>query len=146
MIGWNSRYLLTFTGLAYVSFRLHYRKRTENSFLGLLFPKAIYLHISARDDHGIFLINLLISQLLLFGAGLQAWRSIKIGGGLIDFNDRQAVFIGEWNAATCRLFILVYTLSADLSVYIIYRFHHQSDVFWPWARAAPSRLDRGQSL
>lgn len=124
-------YVVTFIGLAYVSFRFYYRKYAQGGFLKFLFPKAIYLHKSARVDYGIFLINLLISPLLLFGAGLQAWLSTQIGRLLLDLNEGQAVFVGEWSTPTYLMFILGYTLAADLSVYLVHRFHHQSDVFWP---------------
>lgn len=124
-------YVVTFIGLAYVSFRFYYRKYAQGGFLKFLFPKAIYLHKSARVDYGIFLINLLISPLLLLGAGLQAWLSTQIGGLLLDLNEGQAVFVGEWSTPTYLMFILGYTLAADLSVYLVHRFHHQSDVFWP---------------
>ena len=124
-------YVVTFIGLAYVSFRFYYRKYAQGGFLKFLFPKAIYLHKSARVDYGIFLINLLISPLLLLGAGLQAWLSTQIGRLLLDLNEGQAVFVGEWSTPTYLMFILGYTLAADLSVYLVHRFHHQSDVFWP---------------
>ncbi len=124
-------YVLTFIGLAYVSFRRYYKKRAQSGFLKFLFSGQIYLHQSARVDYGIFLINLLISPLLLLGAGLQAWLSIEIGGALLGLNHGRAVFVGDWGTATYLFFILGHTLAADLSVYVIHRFHHQSSVFWP---------------
>jgi sterol desaturase/sphingolipid hydroxylase (fatty acid hydroxylase superfamily) len=124
-------YLLTFIGLAYVSFRFYYRHRFKRGFLSFLFPGNIYFHPSARVDYGIFLINLLISPLVLLGAGLQAWLSTQIGAALIHLNSGAAVFVGNWSSTTYLGFILGYTLAADLSVYIVHRFHHQSDVFWP---------------
>ena len=124
-------YVLTFIGLAYVSFRRYYKKRTQSRFLKFLFPKRIYLHQSARVDYGLFLINLLMSPLLLLGAGLQAWLSIEIGSLLLGLNDGRAVVVGDWGTATYLVFILGHTLAADLSVYVIHRFHHQSSVFWP---------------
>lgn len=96
-----------------------------------MFPRSIYLHKSARVDYSIFLINLFISPLLLVGAGLQAWLSTQIGAVLVDLNGDSAVFVGSWSTTTYLVFILGYTLAADLSVYVIHRFHHQSDIFWP---------------
>ena len=149
-------WLLSFVGLSYLSFVLYYRRTGQDSdnkkrnasvrsgykksnhkrsdhqgFLKFLFPKAIYFHKSARVDYGIFLVNLFLSPLLLVGAGLQTWVSAEVGGLLLGLNDRAAVFVGEWSNATYLVFILGHTLAADLSVYMIHRFHHQSDVFWP---------------
>ncbi len=124
-------YILTFIGLAYYSFTKYYKGRVKEGFLKFLFPREIYLHESAKVDYGIFLINLFISPLLLIGAGLQAWLSSQVGTALIDLNSGQAIFVGDWNTATFLLFILGYTLAADLSVYLIHRFHHESDIFWP---------------
>ncbi len=124
-------WLVTFVGLAYLAFRLHYRHRTKHHFLSFLFPGRIYLHPSAKVDYWIFLINVLISPLILVGAGLQAWVSTEVASILIGINDGHAVFVGEWNALTYLFFILGYTLIADFSVYLIHRFHHQSNVFWP---------------
>ena len=124
-------YLLTFVVLAFVSFQLYYKKKVEGGFVKFLFPKSIYLHRSARVDYGIFLINLFISPLLLLGAGLQARLSTQIGTALVELNNGAAVFVGGWSVTTYLFFILGYTLAADLSVYVIHRFHHQSDVFWP---------------
>ncbi len=44
------------------------------------------------------------------------------------------MFRGDWDATTYLLFIVGYTLAADLSVYLVHRFHHGSDVFWPLHR------------
>jgi hypothetical protein len=63
-------YVLTFIALAYVSYRLYHR-RARGGFFRFLFPKAIYLHPSAKVDYGIYLINLLISPLILLSAGLK---------------------------------------------------------------------------
>jgi len=123
-------FLLTFVGLAYISYRLYYRQPNKK-FFSFLFPKKIYWHKSARIDYGIYLINLFISPLLLIGAGLQTFLSIGIAEWLIDLNDGRAVFTGNWGATTFLIFIIGYTLAADLSVYLIHRFHHRSDVFWP---------------
>ena len=70
-------YLLTFIGLAYLSYRLYYR-REQRGFFRFLFPARIYWHPSARVDYGIYLINLLLSPLFLVGAGLQAYASAGI--------------------------------------------------------------------
>ena len=123
-------YLLSFVALAFLSYRLYYSKRS-GGFLGFLFPKRIYLHPSARVDYGIYLINLLTSPLFLVSAGLQAWVSVKVGSVLLGFNGGEALVVGQWSAATYALFILGYTLIADLSVYLVHRFHHWSSVFWP---------------
>lgn len=143
--------LLAFIALAYLSYRLYYRGRerrsagpvgkakadagkTTSGFFGFLFPRAVYFSRSARLDYGIFFINVLLSPLLLIGAGLQTWFSIQIGTGLVELNDGRAIVSGDWNTPTYLLFILGYTLAADLSVYIVHRVHHRSDVLWPLHR------------
>jgi sterol desaturase/sphingolipid hydroxylase (fatty acid hydroxylase superfamily) len=124
-------YLLAFVALSYLSYQLYYRKGSRTGFLRFLFPKRIYFSKSARIDYAIFLINILISPLVLVGAGLQAWLSIQIGNQLIAINDGAAVFQGNWSTSTYVIFIIGYTLVADLSVYIIHRLHHKSDILWP---------------
>lgn len=124
-------YIATFIALAYVSFRQYYRHRTSRTFWRFLFPRSIYLHPSAKLDYSIFLINVALSPLLLIGAGLQAWVSSQIAGGLISLHDNQPIFTGDWGVWTYAGFILGYTMVADLSVYLIHRFHHASTVFWP---------------
>lgn len=122
-------FLLTFVALGYLSYQLYHR-HAGGSFLRFLFPKAIYWHPSARIDYGIYLINLLISPLILVTAGLQAMVSIEVAEALIGFHGR-AITVGNWSAWTFSGFILGYTLAADLSVYLIHRFHHASKIFWP---------------
>ncbi len=124
-------YLLTFVALSYLSYHLYYRKDSRTGFFGFLFPKQIYFSTSAKIDYAIFLINILISPLVLVGAGLQAWLSIQIGNQLIASNDGAPVFQGNWSTSTYVIFIIGYTLVADLSVYIIHRLHHESDILWP---------------
>lgn len=123
-------YILTFIGLAYVSYRC-YEKNSDIQFFKFLFPKKVYLHKSAKIDYGIYLINLFISPLLLVGAGIQTYLSIQVAETLVALNDGNAIITGNWDAATYGCFIIGYTLAADFSVYLIHRFHHQSDVFWP---------------
>ena len=124
-------YLLTFVALAYFSYRRYYRKDTNTGFIRFLFPGSIYLSKSARIDYAIFFINILISPLVLVAAGLQAWLSIQIGNQLIALNDGVPISQGSWSTTTYIVFILGYTLVADLSVYIIHRIHHESDILWP---------------
>lgn len=133
-------YLLSFVVLAYCSYRLYYQQPHKNlankkqqrpGFFRFLFPKSIYWHDSAKIDYGIFLINLLISPLILVGVALQTLVSIEVAEVLKAWNNDQAVFVGEWSSLTFGLFILGYTLAADLSVYLLHRFHHRSDLFWP---------------
>ncbi|MDG2276908.1 MAG: sterol desaturase family protein [Pseudomonadales bacterium] len=124
-------YVLTFIALAWLSFYRYYRHRTRKKFLQFLFPKQIYWHKSARIDYAIFLINVALSPLFLIGVGLQTWISNELASSLIALNDGAAIFTGEWQWLTYALFIFGYTLSADLSVYLIHRFHHRSNVFWP---------------
>ena len=124
-------YILTFIGLAYFSYRTYYRHRTRKHFFAFLFPKKIYWHKSARVDYAIFLINVALSPLILVGAGIQTWVSSELAATLIELNSDQPVFSGSWNWSTYAFFILGYTLMADLSVYLIHRFHHRSDIFWP---------------
>ena len=124
-------YIVTCIALAYLSYRRYYRHRTRRGFWRFLFPKAIYLHRSAKVDYGIFLINVVLSPLILVGAGLQALISTQVGGFLIELNDGSPVFAGDWGVATYAVFILGFTLVADLSVYLIHRFHHANSVFWP---------------
>ena len=121
----------TFIALAYLSFRKYYRHRTKRGFWRFVFPKEIYNHKSAKVDYGIFLINVLLSPLLFAGAALQAWISTQVGGGLIDLNGGQAIVTGDWGWWTYALFILGFTLAADLAVYLVHRLHHQSDFLWP---------------
>ena len=124
-------YLITFIGLAYFSYRRFYKHRTRRNFWQFLFPSRIYLARSARVDYAVFLINILLSPLLLMGAGLQAWIATQIAAGLVGINSDQAVVVGDWGFVTYAFFILGYTLIADFSVYLIHRFHHANSVFWP---------------
>ena len=129
--------LLSFIALAYLSFRLfrrEYGKKGRKGFFAFLFPRATYLSQSAKIDYGIFFINILLSPLILVGVGLQTWISIQVGNGLVELNSGEPVFRGDWSTATYALFILGYTLAADLSVYLVHRFHHSSDIFWPLHR------------
>jgi sterol desaturase/sphingolipid hydroxylase (fatty acid hydroxylase superfamily) len=128
-------YLLTFVGLAYLSYRLYYRResrRQHRGFFRFLFPARIYWHPSARVDYGIYLINLLLSPLFLVGAGLQAYVSILLGEALMAANGGEAIFVGNWGAGVYAAFILGYTLVADLSVYLIHRLHHAAPLLWPF--------------
>ncbi|NJN50651.1 MAG: hypothetical protein HC809_01505 [Gammaproteobacteria bacterium] len=122
-------YLLTFAAFAYLSFRLYHRHAGKR-FLRFLFPREIYLHASAKVDYGIYLVNLLLSPLILVVAGLQTLVSIEVAETLIALNGK-ALIVGYWSAGTFLAFILGYTLAADLSVYLIHRFHHRSQIFWP---------------
>ncbi len=123
-------YVLTFLVMAAISYRLYYRSGTSN-FWRFVFPKKIYWHPSARIDYGVYLVNILLSPLILVGAGLQTWLSIQLGAWLIDLNSGNAVIVGSWSPTTYLIFIIGYTLIADLSVYLVHRLHHQSDVLWP---------------
>ncbi|NKB99042.1 MAG: hypothetical protein GKR90_11205 [Pseudomonadales bacterium] len=125
-------YVLTFIGLGWLSYRLYYKKRTRKNFFQFLFPKAIYWHKSARIDYAIFIINIVLSPLLLVGAGIQTWISSELASFLIDLNNGAALITGQWHWLTYATFIIGYTLIADLSVYLIHRFHHRSDLFWPF--------------
>ncbi len=122
-------YLATFVALAYVSYRLYYRGAAKG-FFRFLFPKSIYLHPSAKVDYGIFVVNVLISPLILLAAGLQTYVSIQVAETLIALNG-EALIVGYWDVWTFGLFILGYTLVADFSVYLIHRWHHRSHVLWP---------------
>lgn len=124
-------YILTFVALAFFSYRIYYKHRTRKAFFAFLFPKSIYWHKSARVDYAIFLINIALSPLILVGAGIQTWISAELAGTLVELNNNAPVLSGDWNWPTYAFFILGYTLMADLSVYLIHRFHHQSNVFWP---------------
>jgi sterol desaturase/sphingolipid hydroxylase (fatty acid hydroxylase superfamily) len=124
-------YVITFIGLAYFSYRRYYKHRTRRNFWQFLFPSSIYLARSARVDYAVFLINILLSPLLLVGAGLQALISTEIAAGLVGLNSDQAVMVGDWGVATYAVFILGYTLVADFSVYLIHRLHHANSVLWP---------------
>ena len=124
-------YLASFLGLAYLSYRRYYRHRTRRNFLGFVFPRRIYLHPSAKVDYWVFLINVVTSPLFLVAAGLQAFVSTAVAAWLIGINDGQPLVTGDWGYVTFACFILGYTLVADLSVYVIHRFHHQVDLFWP---------------
>ena len=123
-------YIGSFVLLAFFSYHRYYRKRTKRGFFAFLFPWKIYGSASARVDYGIFLVNLLISPMLLITAGLQAWLSIVVGNALVDAAGGP-VFRGDWSTGTYLAFILGYTLMADLSVYIVHRLHHEMDVLWP---------------
>ena len=83
---WN---ILAFAALGYLSYRWYpaqhgNRRFSLARFFKFLFPWQIYSHRSARVDYGIYLVNLLISPLLLVGAGLQALLSVwgrQLSGG-----------------------------------------------------------------
>lgn len=134
-------YVLTFVGLAWISYRRYHSKSGKTRkmsalasvkrFFRFLFPARIYLHRSARVDYGLFLINLLISPLLLVAAGLQAHLSAQIAGALVELNSGQAIVTGNWSTGVFAVFIVGYTLVADLSVYVVHRIHHKSDILWP---------------
>ncbi len=139
----------TFVALAYLSWRLYERrdarreKRSRRkrrpsaapepafAFWRFVFPARIYSHPSAKVDYGIFLINILLSPLLLVSAALQAWVSSQVGGALVALNDGQPIVVGDWGPVTYAIFILGYTMAADLAVYVVHRLHHESDVLWP---------------
>lgn len=121
--------LLAFILLGYVSYRLYERGR-RTSFWKFLFPESVYLHPSAKVDYGIYPVNLLISPLILVAAGVQTWVSIEVAEALVALNG-QALIVGNWSAWTFGLFIVGYTMIADFSVYLIHRFHHHAEVFWP---------------
>ncbi|MEM7079086.1 MAG: sterol desaturase family protein [Pseudomonadota bacterium] len=123
-------YLLTFVGFAYLAYRRYYR--TRRSFLAWLFPKAIYLHRSARTDYAIYLINLFIAPLTgFFGVALNSYATLMIAQALVGLNGGSALIEGPWNDAVSLAFILGFTLAADLAVYVVHRLHHQSDILWP---------------
>ncbi len=123
-------YILTFIGFGWIGYRLYYN--TRRPFLKFLFPKEIYLHRSAKVDYAIYLINLFIAPLTgLFGVAVNTWISVNLATFLIDLNGGDPLLRGEWNNTVGFVFILGFTLFADLAVYIIHRFHHQSNVFWP---------------
>lgn len=123
-------YILTFVGFAYFAYRRYYD--TRKPFWRFLFPRSIYLHKSAITDYGIYLINLFIAPVTaLFGAALNTWVTTVIAQNLVAMNSNQALFVGEWNNSVGLLFILGFTLAADLAVYIVHRVHHRSDVLWP---------------
>ena len=124
-------YLLTFVALAYFSYRRYYRHRTRKNFFRFLLPGQIYRHPSAKIDYAIFVINIVLSPLLLVGAGIQAWISTELAAVLVELNNGGPIFRGDWNWVTYAGFILGYTLVADFSVYLIHRFHHRSNLFWP---------------
>lgn len=124
-------YLLTFVGLGWISYHRYYRHRTRKNFWQFLFPRRTYLHPSSRVDYGVFLINILTSPLLLVGVALQTAVSSQVGAVLLGMNDGQALVVGDWNLATYAVFILGFTLAADLSVYLVHRLHHASHILWP---------------
>lgn len=124
-------YVVSFIVLGWISYRLYYRSSSQQGFLRFLFPKSIYWHKSARVDYAIFVINVALSPFLLVGAGLQTLASSELASFLIDLNSGNPIFRGDWGLGTYAFFILGYTLMADFSVYLIHRFHHRSDLFWP---------------
>ena len=124
-------YIATFIGLAFWSYRKYYKHRTRRHFFQFLFPKRIYAHPSARVDYWVFLINILLSPLLLVFAGLQALLSSELATALMSLNEDQALVAGEWGYWTFALFILGYTMAADFSVYLVHRVHHASNTLWP---------------
>ena len=124
-------YLLTFVGFAFLAWRLHYAS-SHRSFLGFLFPRRIYLHASAITDYCIYVINIFLAPLTgLFGVALNTFVSIQIATALIGWNDGAPLVVGEWNDTINLAFFLGFTLASDLSVYIIHRLHHRSNVLWP---------------
>lgn len=124
-------YVVSFVALGWISYRRYYQPRAQRGFLRFLFPKNIYWHKSARVDYAVFVINVALSPFLLVGAGLQTFASSELASFLIDLNSGDPIFRGDWGWRTYAFFILGYTLIADFSVYLIHRFHHRSDVFWP---------------
>jgi sterol desaturase/sphingolipid hydroxylase (fatty acid hydroxylase superfamily) len=124
-------YLASFVVLAYVAYRRSYRL-SKTPFLKFLFPRRIYLHDSAKADYLIYLINVFIAPITaVFGVALNTAASLAVATTLIKLNSGQPLFPGQWSTAINLWFFLGFTLTADLSVYIVHRFHHQSNVFWP---------------
>ncbi len=124
-------YVLTFLALAYVSYA-KYARKSKPGFFRYVFPRRIYLHRSAVVDYCIFVINIFLSPVTaLFGAALMTAISIAVGNGLVALNGGEPVVTGSWGTATYVAFIIGFTVVSDFSVYLIHRFHHNSDVFWP---------------
>ncbi len=124
-------YILTFIGLAYFSYLKYYKTR-ESAFFKFLFPREIYSHKSAIVDYHIYFINLLISPVLGFlEVGVQTYIATSLVNYLLGLNAGEPLIAGDWSSTTYLSFIVGFTLVSDFSVYVIHRFHHQSDIFWP---------------
>ncbi|MEM7218528.1 MAG: sterol desaturase family protein [Pseudomonadota bacterium] len=131
-------YCLTFIALAYLSYRLYPARpegaapRSRPGFWSYVFPKRIYTHPSAIVDYKVYLANLFIGPVTsAFGVAVQTGLSIQIGNALIALNDGAPIVRGDWSVGVYAVFVLGMTLAADLSVYIIHRWHHANRVLWP---------------
>ncbi len=123
-------YVFTFVGFAYFAYKRYYN--TDKPFFKFLFPGRIYLHKSAITDYWIYLLNLFIAPVTaLFGVALNTYVASELAYGLVRLNGGEALVVGPWNDSIGLLFILGFTLAADLAVYIVHRVHHRSDVLWP---------------
>ena len=123
-------YVATFIAFGYLGYKRYHT--TRHGFWRFLFPKAIYLHRSSFVDYGIYLINIFISPITaLFGVAVNTATILFVAQALIGWNGGDPVFQGEWNYSVNLLFILGFTLIADLTVYIVHRRPHALDVLWP---------------
>ncbi len=127
-------YMAMFVVLAAFSYRHYYRRREPGvrDFFRFLFPGRIYWHPSARIDYGIYLINTVLQPATsLFGVALQTWLSVEIARVLIGWHGAPLISVDDWTAGVWLTFIIGNTLVADLSVYVVHRLHHNSNVLWP---------------
>ncbi len=128
-------YLATTLLLAYGSYRYYERDTTgarATSFWRFVFPRGLYWHKSAQVDYGLFLTNVFLSPITkLFGVALQSWISIQVGNGLIQLNSGSPLVQADWTMGIYAAFVIGFVMTADLSVYIVHRVHHVSNLLWP---------------
>lgn len=100
------------------------------SLAKFLFPKAVWLHRSARTDYLFVLITMPLWYLL---ASPHLLSSVSVGNGTVSaFTD----WIGEWSANSQPhlgvgiAYTIALLVAADLSVYVGHRLLHRFPLLW----------------
>lgn len=108
-----------------------YRGR-PSSFLKFLMPREVYFHRSNIIDIQIFLINLLLGVIGIFGAVLFTPIIANIVlGNLISFQDAafQPLDI-TWGRSALATLIMI--LAMDFCKYWAHYIHHENKLLWPF--------------
>jgi sterol desaturase/sphingolipid hydroxylase (fatty acid hydroxylase superfamily) len=129
-------YLIMFLFFSFISYRLYFSdKKDKFSFkkaLGYIFSKKIYFHKSAIMDYKLYIINIFLGPVnSFFGIISRSMIAILLGDYLISLIGEPLV-IGDWSLITSVVFIIGLVIVSDFSVYVSHRFHHYSNIIWPF--------------
>jgi sterol desaturase/sphingolipid hydroxylase (fatty acid hydroxylase superfamily) len=127
-------YLATGVICALVVFAIARRRNpdgTPRRFLAYLFPKAIYLHPSAKADYRFFLVDRVLSFLILpFFVILIPAVAVPVYHGLEAVFGAPTAPILAPGLATNIFITLVAALAVDLALWWIHYLHHRIPVLW----------------